>query len=157
MNTHDTGKQLTEYNRIFKENDDIYRGAAKLLGLSDCAFWILYTLRESKEDLTQSTLCETTYQPKQTIHSALKKLEQEGYVELKEMRDRRSKQVCLTPKGIQLAEKTVDRVIAAERDAFANLTEEETETFFRLLCKYNHLLKAAFRESPRLLSEESKK
>ena len=40
-------KRLNEYNDLFKENDEIYRAAAKRLGLPDCAFWILYTLRES--------------------------------------------------------------------------------------------------------------
>ncbi|WP_434311005.1 MarR family winged helix-turn-helix transcriptional regulator [Hominifimenecus sp. rT4P-3] len=142
MQTQDTRKHLSEYNRIFKENDDLYRSAAKSLGLSDCAFWILYALREDKGELTQSALCESTYLPKQTINSALKKLEQDGCIELKEMRDRRSKKVCLTPKGIQLAEKTVDRVIAAEQDAFAGLAAEEIERFLQLYRKYTALLKA---------------
>ena len=43
-----TARRFSEYNRILKENDELYRSAVKTMGLPDCAFWILYTLRESK-------------------------------------------------------------------------------------------------------------
>lgn len=36
---------LVEFNRICKENNEIYHGVTRALGLTDCAFWILYTLR----------------------------------------------------------------------------------------------------------------
>ena len=45
MPQRETGKRLSEYNNILKENDNLYRGVAKRLGLPECAFWILYTLR----------------------------------------------------------------------------------------------------------------
>ena len=35
---------LIRFNNIFKKEDDLYRNAARLLGCSDCEFWILYTL-----------------------------------------------------------------------------------------------------------------
>lgn len=43
-----TSKRLSEYNRIIKENDEIYHNVAKSFGMPDCAFWILYMLREEK-------------------------------------------------------------------------------------------------------------
>lgn len=66
---------LAQYNSIFRESDQIYRTAAKSFGLSDCAFWILYSLREASTPLTQSDICNQIYLPKQTVNSALKKLE----------------------------------------------------------------------------------
>ena len=39
---------LVEFNRICKENNEIYHGVTRALGLTDCAFWILYTLRMGK-------------------------------------------------------------------------------------------------------------
>ena len=54
-----TARRFSEYNRILKENDELYRSAVKTMGLPDCAFWILYTLRESSETLTQSDVCYT--------------------------------------------------------------------------------------------------
>ncbi len=134
-------KRLFEYNDIIKENDNIYRGVAKRFGLSECAFWIVYALRAEREILTQSEICEVLYQPKQTIHSALKNLEAEGYIELSFGRDRRAKHVKLTEKGAALAERTVDRVLAAERNALLALTEVEQKTFLALFRKYTAALR----------------
>lgn len=131
---------LWEYNTIFKENDEIYRCAAKELGLSDCALWILYAVR-AEENVTQKDICGTIYYPKQTVNSALKKLEGEGYIVLSEMTDRRSKQISLTPNGVKLAEKTADKVIAAELAALSGLNDNERETFIELFRKYTKLLK----------------
>lgn len=39
MPQRETGKRLSEYNNILKENDNLYRGVAKRLGLPECAFW----------------------------------------------------------------------------------------------------------------------
>lgn len=134
-------KILSQYNSIFKENDEIYRSAAKMLGLPDCAFWILYSLRESKNMLTQSEVCRLIYQPKQTVNSSLKKLESDGYIEFCEKKDRRRKEIKLTAKGLQLAENTADKVISAEKNAFSQLTEEEGELFIKIFRKYTDSLK----------------
>ena len=127
-----TARRFSEYNRILKENDELYRSAVKTMGLPDCAFWILST---------QSDVCYTLYQPKQTVNSALKKLADGGYIVLSEQKDRRSKPLSLTEKGQRLAEKTVDRVIAAEHRALAGLPEEKQEIFIRLFRQYTDLLR----------------
>ncbi|MCM1083250.1 MAG: MarR family transcriptional regulator [Clostridium sp.] len=132
---------LTQYNTLYKENDEIYRIAAKTLGLSACAFWILYALRE-EEGLIQSELCHTLCLPKQTIHSALKKLENDGFIKLSSGKDRRAKYLSLTKKGTELAKETVDRVIQSELNAFAGFTDLEQQEFIRLFQKYTELLKA---------------
>jgi len=138
---------LLQLNSIFKENDEIYRCAAKTAGLSDCAFWILYSLREDgNSGLTQSELCHTIYLPKQTINSALKKLEGSGYLELTSADDHRSKQIRLTEKGIALADKTVDRVIGLEHNALSGLSRDEQQTFLKLFQKYTDLLKENMKE-----------
>lgn len=137
---------LLEYNGIIKENDEIYRCAAKASGMSDCAFWILYILRTEEEVFTQSGICNALYQPKQTVNSALKKLEQDGCIRLTEMEDRRSKQVHLTEKGRDLAGRTVDRVVAVEMESLSGLTQEEQETFIGLFHKYTDLLKDNMRK-----------
>lgn len=131
---------LWEYNTIFKENDEVYRCAAKALGISDCTLWILSALR-SEEHVTQKDICGAIYYPKQTVNSALKKLENEGYIVLSEMADRRSKQINLTPKGVKLAEKTADKIIEAELASLSGLSDTERETFIELFRKYTGLLK----------------
>lgn len=137
---NDDREYLSKLNNIFKANDKIYRNAAGNLGLPDCTFWILYTLRDEGNITTQSEICSAIYLPKQTVNSAMKKLENDGYIQLLNTTDRRSKQVSLTPKGLALAEATVDKVITRETKALSGMTPDEKETFLRLFRKYTDLL-----------------
>lgn len=132
---------LLEYNGLYKENNEFYRNAARTLGLSDCAFWILYSLREGNRELSQSEICSVLYVPKQTVNSSLKKLEEDGMIELREGTDRRSKRVHLTEKGTALAAQTVDRVLEAELRTMGQMPEEERTAFLRLFRRYTELLK----------------
>ncbi|MDE7287368.1 MAG: MarR family transcriptional regulator, partial [Lachnospiraceae bacterium] len=125
---------------------DIYRNLAKILGLSECSFWILYTLRTNDTELVQSEVCAYMYQPKQTINSALKKMESDGYIKLEQGNDHRSKRISLTAGGIRLCERTVDRVIESERGALECMTAEEQELFLSLFHKYTDLLKQAMQD-----------
>lgn len=68
----DLEQQLHQYNSLIKENDELYRDVARSLGLPDCAFWILYFIRENLMPLTQRQICSYLYLPKQTVNSALK-------------------------------------------------------------------------------------
>jgi len=135
------GKRLLDYNGIIKENEQLYRNAARALGLSDSAFWILYALREEEGGMTQRDIVEANCLPPQTINSALKKLEAQGYARLYSTSDKRKKQVCLTQEGEQLAKQTVDRVLALEMQAMGSLTPQERDAFLGLFRKYTDLLK----------------
>lgn len=132
---------LAAYNELYKEQDDLYRAAARGFGLSDCAFWVLYALREAERPMTQSDVCAAVYQPKQTVHSALKKLIGEGCLRLAEGRDRRSKYLVLTERGEALVRRTVDPVMAAETAAMDTLTEAERTQFLSLCRRYNTALR----------------
>lgn len=132
---------LAAYNELYKEQDDLYRAAARGFGLSDCAFWVLYALREAERPMTQSDVCAAVYRPKQTVHSALKKLIGEGCLRLAEGRDRRSKYLVLTERGEALVRRTVDPVMAAETAAMDTLTEAERTQFLSLCRRYNTALR----------------
>ena len=132
---------LAAYNELYKEQDDLYRAVARGFGLSDCAFWVLYALREAERPMTQSDVCAAVYQPKQTVHSALKKLIGEGCLRLAEGRDRRSKYLVLTERGEALVRRTVDPVMAAETAAMDTLTEAERTQFLSLCRRYNTALR----------------
>ena len=134
-------KLLTHYNGIIKENDQLYRKVTKALGLSDSAFWILYALRETEGRRTEKDIVSISLLPPQTINSALKKLEAEGYVALLSGSDKRKKEVLLTEKGKALAAQTADKVIAIELQTMGSLTEQEQDAFLGLLRKYTDLLK----------------
>ena len=139
-------KKMLELNEIMKETDDLYRNLAKKFKMSDCMIWILYILREDDRSVTQSDICNMMYMPKQTVNSSLKKMEAEGYIELLSINDKRSKQVCLTEKGVDLANNTVDIIISKENNALSKMDNEEQALFINLFKKYKDLLKESFME-----------
>ena len=107
--------------------------------MSECAFWILYTLRVERP-YTQAGLCEFLHEPKQTVNSALKKLEAEGYLSLSAGDDQRSKRVRLTEKGEQLARTCADRVAEAEARAIGSMSPDDRAALIRLTELYGTLL-----------------
>lgn len=154
MKQNPTERKIFEYNSLLREMDDIYGEAVKGTGLSESAFWILYTLRADSADgveLTQSHICRVMYQPKQTVNTALKKLEAQGLLSLSPGSDRRAKYVRLTGQGVALAEQTVDRIIAGEEQAFAQMTAKEREELFRLMREFSGNLRS------NLLTKEKEK
>ena len=143
----DAKRMLLEYNKETKRLDDLYRCAAKQCGISECAFWILYTLRAEERQFTQAEICEFLIEPKQTVHSALKKLEAEGYLARTSGADLRSKHVALTEKGEQFARAWIDRVLEAEAAALCAMPEAERAAFVRGLHLFCRLLEERLRES----------
>ena len=137
-------KQLSEYNHVYKENTAIYRDLSIRLGLNESTFWILYTLRVEESPVTQSDMCAILGYPKQTVNSALKKLEQEGLLSLSGGRGRGGKPIRLTEAGIKLAEQTVDFVIEAEQRALLDLSTGEQTRLLTLMRRYNDALTSHF-------------
>ena len=148
---------LLEFNTIYKENEEIYHDVARAMGLTDCAFWILYMLRETEGEYTQRDLCAALREPKQTVNSALKKLEQEGLLELRPMSDKRSKRVHLTVRGKHFAARTVDLVLEAEYGSIGELSAKEQSNLLYLYKKYTRLLAFHMGKLTDILKEEKEK
>ena len=138
---NNSSKRMLEFNEVMKENNDLYSNLAKKFKMSDCMLWILYILREENKVLTQSAV---GYLTEQVIE--LKKMVAEGYIELLNINDKRSKQVSLTEKGLDLANNTVDIIISKENNALSKMDEKEQELLINLLRKFNDLLKDSFLE-----------
>lgn len=103
---------IRRYNSLYKANNEIYHRLARHFGLSDTAFWILYTLREQGGCVSQSQLCGELFLSKQTIHSALKQLEQGGFLQLENVpNNRKNKLVRVTSQGEQLLCQVTDRCL----------------------------------------------
>lgn len=125
------------YNRAYKRSNGVYHRLAKRFGIPDTALWVLYALRESEAPLTQTEMCGILALSKQTVNSALKKLEEDGCLRLESWpEDRRSKRLYLTEKGGALAEASAGAVWDLEARAFLHLTEEERRELIRLEEKY---------------------
>lgn len=116
-----------------KETDRMYEDVSKKFKISNAAFWILYFLRENELPRTQSEICFVSHLPKQTVNSALKKLESDRYINMAFGDNKKSKQIVLTEKGCKLAESTADVVIAAEHRALNPFPIRNTEHFCSFL------------------------
>ena len=128
---------LRRFNRLFNETNAVYHEASVRLGLSDSVMRILYTICDfgGEYRCPLQVIRAQTGISKQTINSALRKLEGDGAVFLRQSGGKH-KDVCLTPQGIALAERTVSRLIAAENAVFASWTEEDAEDYLALTEKY---------------------
>jgi len=133
---------ITEYNRLYKTLDDIYRATARRFNLSECALWILYSLSLSESPMTQKDLCEQMLQAKQSINSSLKRMEEDGLITLRFAENsRKLKIIELTDRGRELAGETSCKIIQAEERAFGRFSAEERTLLFQLLKKNTRLLK----------------
>lgn len=120
--------------KINKEFDEIYHNIAVHYNLSDSSFFILYCLYETQKPCTQKEICESWYFNKQTINSSIKKLEEKGYITRKNIDDnKRNKQITLTQQGMELAKKTVAKIIKIEDIVFSKVSENELDHIINLL------------------------
>lgn len=137
--------EMKRFNYLISEIDSVYHEAALKLGLSDSAMSILYAICDNGEGCLLQEICFYTGISKQTINSALRKLEKEGIVYL-ELLNAKSKKVYLTNKGKKLAEKTAFRVLQMEDEIFASWKKEDVEKYLELTESYLVHLKEKINE-----------
>lgn len=111
--------------------DGVYHDAGQRLGLSDSVMIVLYTVSGNGGSCMLSEICRLSGTSKQTINSALRRLEKEGIITLETV-DGRRKCVFLTPKGKKLAENTVENIIKAENEIYGSWTAEERKIYIEL-------------------------
>ena len=122
-----------DFNRLYNENGQLYHRVARSCGLSDCALWLLYTLRAEGAPLSQTQLSETLSLPRQTVNSALKKLVEAEYLRLEAADGNlKNKQVLITEAGDAFLRRTVHRVFDLEDAAASRLTAEERASLLAL-------------------------
>ena len=85
---------------------------------------------------------EFCFFPKQTIHSALKSLEGQGYVTLSvSEKNRKNKLISLTTKGDEFMRKIIYPIVDAEKAALNELTLDERKEMLFLFSKYQKFLR----------------
>lgn len=134
--------QLIAFNQLHKEMDIVYHNYAKSIGLSDTAFWILYSVSEHSGMLTQRELCtDWSYAP-QTVNSALKELEKHGIIHLELVPgSRKNKQIQLTEEGRQLTQQSIVPLMEAEAASFAALGRQDAALLLSITEKHVAILR----------------
>lgn len=143
MDTH-PNRTLKAFNRIIRETDALYHALSVCSGLSDSAFSILYTICDLGDGCLQKDVCEAFAVSKQTVNSAIRKLEQDGILTLANGHGR-DRHIHLTEKGQLLVKEKILPIIAAENAVFDEMPEHDRGELLRLTSAYLTLLQKQIR------------
>lgn len=131
---------ISEINCLTEDVDSLYHQAAVRLGVSDSVLFVLYMLHTHGGECLLYDIYKLSGISKQTINSAIRKLEQEEMICL-EKYSGKSKLVRLTERGSVRAKETGGRLFEAERAAFQQWSEEELRIYLALIKKHDATLR----------------
>lgn len=138
--------ELRRLNRLYSEIDAAYHEAAFRLGVSDSELRILYALCSENSCRPLSDVVQESGLTKQTVNSALRKMEREGLLYL-QPEGKRSKLVCLTETGKNLAGRSALRLMELEDAVYAEWSSDELRLYLALTERYVN----SFREKIKVL------
>ncbi len=132
--------QAGEYTHLAGEINSLYHEAAVKMGISDSVMNILYVICEKGDRCLQSEISRLTGISRQTINSAIRKLEKDGIVYLKQGQGRNTI-VCLTETGKQFSAEKIIPILEMENKIWNEWTAEEQKQYLELTQKYRDALK----------------
>lgn len=133
--TSDISQVLKRYNYLLSETNAAYHDAACKLGLPDSSMIVLYTICDLGDPCPLREICRSAGISKQTVNSALRRLEADGMIYLENTAGK-NKTVCLTEEGRKLSEQTARRIMDMENDIFASWTKEDVAQYLALTERY---------------------
>ena len=134
-------REITKrYNYLSSEINSLYHQAAKKMGISDSVQNILYVLCDQGNQALQSEICSISGISRQTINSALSKLEQQGLVRVEPDKGRNT-MVFLTEEGQKFAAEKVAPLFQIENKIWSEWTAAEQQQYLELTQKYRDSLK----------------
>ena len=128
-----------EYTYVSGEINALYHEAAVKMGISDSVQNILYVICEKGDSCLQSEISKLTGISRQTINSAIRKLEKEGIVNITQGTGRNTV-VSLTEKGKKFAHEKVEPLFDIENRIWNDWTEAEQRQYLLLTQKYRDAL-----------------
>lgn len=127
--------ELREFNKIYKEFDDLWHETALHIGLSDSAFDILYSVHCLGDGCLQRDICALSFGRKQTINSAIQKLVKEGMLLMKQGKGREM-HIYLTEAGKDFVKQKVEPLVEVENNVWKEMPPEERQELLRLTKEY---------------------
>ncbi|MCI8365584.1 MAG: winged helix-turn-helix transcriptional regulator [Eubacterium sp.] len=127
--------ELREFNRIYKEFDDLWHETALHIGLSDSAFDILYSVYCLGDGCLQRDICALSFGRKQTINSAIQKLVKEGMLLMKQGKGREM-HIYLTEAGKDFVKQKVEPLVEIENSVWKEMPLDERQELIRLTKQY---------------------
>ena len=133
-----------EFNRLYREMRELYHETAMAVNLTDSGLTVMYAICELGEGCQQKDICQLCDAPKQTVHSALRKLMAEGFVRTESGRGH-DIHLYLTPEGMALADRIILLVSSLKPRASYFLPLDEREESVREIRHYVSALKKELR------------
>lgn len=135
----DAKEAQLQYMHLYKEMDVSYYALSCAQQLVPSEMDIYYAITVLGDGCRQRDICALALSRKQTINSALKKMEKQGLLRLESGKGR-EKHIYLTASGRRNADESVKPIYDAEQAAFAEMAEAEREQLVALTGKFIHLL-----------------
>lgn len=129
-----------EYTYLAGDINALYHEAAVKAGVSDSVQNILYVLCAKEGKCRQSEVSKLTGISRQTINSAIRKLEKDGIVYLEQGQGRNTI-LYLTEKGKKFVSEKIYPLYEAENKIWNEWTPEEQQQYLTLTQKYRDGLK----------------
>jgi len=136
-------RELVSLKKSWHQVDTLYDLYAKSRGLNFTSILVLQLLHEAEEDYTQKRLCEKLGLPKQFVNAIIKSFWEQGYVTLKEAKDRRNKELSLTEKGRDYAACVMKPLEDAEAAMWESFSPNEISLLKNMLTRYTKALEDA--------------
>lgn len=119
------------YNQLIAQIDAVYHEIALKQGYSDSEMSVLYALSDNDGACLLSEIIKDSGLSKQTINSALRKLEQKELL-YSESAGGRAKKIFLTKKGKEVVSETIEKILEAENRIYASWKPEEWDIYVEL-------------------------
>ena len=129
-----------QYTYLAGEINALYHEAAVKMGISDSVQNILYVICEQGNQCLQSEISKRTGISRQTINSAIRKLEKDEIIYLEQGKGRNTI-VCLTEKGEKFALEKIYPLYEIENKIWNEWTDDEQQQYLVLTQKYRDALK----------------
>lgn len=128
---------LHRINCLSNDLDSLYHQAARKLGVADSVLIVSYMIYEKGDGCLLYDVCSESGLSKQTINSAIRKMEQDGVLYLEQGKGK-TKRIRLTEQGREFVWQIANRIQEAECNTFQGWTEEEVAMHLKLMEKYNN-------------------
>ena len=135
----DIASEFHEYYEIERASEYIYKKLIADFGLRvdhGSIFYYLWT----RPTLNQTDIVKLTELPKQTVHSCVKVMQKNGWIDLvPSEEDRRVKEIHLTEKGMEVSEEAINSLLEIEANTFARMTKKDRRALIDSTRTYHNI------------------
>ncbi len=139
--------EIQRFTSIMGEISSLYHEAAFRLRRSDSTMSVLYTLLCCDGRCNISEICQLSGMRKQTLNTALRRLEAEGLICL-EQHGGKMKTVHLTETGLSAAKETAGTLLEIEQEILSSWTQDEVKLSLNLAERYTSQFRQLVKELP---------